>query len=191
MRAWAYKIPNQFIKAAEADTGAADQTKSGKYSKTHDAVLIKLSGDNTQEFKDPVQHAGAMQAVLHYFGGEPPAWLRDGLASYGQIAASSGGKGAKPTPNWVKRARNMISGSVSLEEWFKGPRDKENSGLELWAWHWFLIHGKAPKAGRKAYESYIATLRKTGDVAAAQKHWEGVDFAALHAAFKKFGEKWK
>ena len=92
------------------------------------------------------------------------------------------------------QARTKVPGGRRLDEYFtidwqKMP-NKEKAQIELWAWHWYFLHGRASKQAKKAYRASLAAIRERGDLEGSIKAWEGVDFDKLHRAFKKSVKDW-
>ncbi len=69
--------------------------------------------------------------------------------------------------------------------------DTNEGFAEVWAWHWFFRHARQGKKYRKTYEACLDTLLATGDPGQAFAVWDGTDFEAVQAAFKKWGTSLK
>ena len=89
---------------------------------------------------------------------------------------------------FFQRFHQLVEATKRLDQWFDvtgaDVPDINKAQAELYGWHWFFRHSKQGKKWRKTYESYLQTLRDTGDPAAAEAVWEGTDFGAMRDAFK-------
>lgn len=159
------------------------------------AVFAKLMSYEANGFIETVATRTAQQYVHQYFGGSVPYWIRTGLVFYGRNGGLNGGDGDKYEKEWIENVVPRIQGSRALNEWFgteqKNVTDENAAALELWAWTYFLTHGKAPSKARKAFARYLEDLWKTGDTNAALEAFDGIDHRELHADFKKWGGKLK
>jgi hypothetical protein len=190
-----YDSFNEFTDACDADVG--NRPDHAGFSARCDAVYANYLGKDRNEWPGEAYSSMAVMRIQRYFGGSTPEWLRSGLmryAVYGVIHC--GGKPNKPNDHLISLGRGAAKDAHRFDHWFEpsswsAPAAAQASGDEVWAWMWFLLHGKAPKDARKAFEDYLSVLRDTGDLNAAQKAWEGVDFDGMLASFKGWAEKWK
>ncbi len=163
---------------------------------TTGSVAVKWMSRRSQGFDNSLQQMVAAQYVTQFFGGSVPLWLRGGLMVYVNNAFEDGGKPKKPAKDRLSRTRGVVARtSRTLDQWFtlrsNEVPDMDAGFQELWAYHWFLRHAKQGKKYRKTYELCIATLRETGDPAAAHAVWDGTDFGKMLEDLKAWGKSLK
>lgn len=159
------------------------------------AIYVKGLTAGNSNYEQSVYYAGADATVRRHFGGIIPEWLRIGLVHYAQYAALSGGKPKKLDGQYIDSVRPAAQTARQLDTWFdldfSRSGDTQKSAREVFAWVWFLNHGKVSKTASKAFENYLKTLHRTGDEKEARKAWADVDFPALHQELKDFAPEWK
>lgn len=189
-----YSSFNEFGAARDVDEGGIKE--NAVWVPKTDAVYVNNLLRNLKGFDEETYSAIADMRMARYFGGSVPQWLREALVRYTIYGMrDSEGKPEKATDQIVKMGQSAAKSAKALDHWFAdaswSAADAQQGAEEVWAYVWYLQNGKAPKDARKAFENYISTLRETGDVNAAAKAWEGVDFAKLRSSFQSYAEKWK
>ncbi|MCE9635367.1 MAG: hypothetical protein K8T90_06630 [Planctomycetes bacterium] len=188
-----YQVGSLYVEATAAAYGSTpDFAAFDPLTRSLPVQLYRIDADR---FPTAVQEAGARQFIAQYFGGLPPEWVDVGLRWYCSAVAESGGKPDKLESFRTEAVRKLVpAGKSRLDEWMAGtgvPAAGDDArGYELMAWHWFIRHGPGRKYG-KQYGAFLDTLRQSGDVAAARKAWDGVDFAVMNTEFRDWAAKWK
>jgi hypothetical protein len=190
-----YQVGTPYLALLQPTFGEAPDFAAYDPSSRCVAVQLYRSGDD--EFPAVLREAAGRQYLAQYFGGVPPLWIDVGLRRYASVTADSGGKADKPKSGYVDEVRGLVKMKHKrLDEWMDeggggptGAADKD-AAAELWAWHVFLRHGPGKKYA-KPYQASLDALRQTGDVTAARKAWEGVDFKAMADEFRVWVGGWK
>ena len=191
--AWIFQNATKFEDRAKA-AGYA-KVEFGVFNATDRCAMVSILGENAQGNDEAVYHAGAAQYLWQYFGGSPPIWVDVGMSQY--VVASALGGGKKLSPDLVGKAKQAITaGKRRLDQWFDVAssaeiKDDQQGALELFGWHAYFRVGRGSKKLRKNYDTYLQTLRDSGDPAVARKAFDGVNFDELLQDFKAWGNDWK
>jgi hypothetical protein len=195
-QAWLYQNGAKFEDRAKAVFGSPPE--HADYDPVDRACIVKIMGENSNGYDEALWGAGARQYIAQYFGGNPPIWLDTGLRVYVQWTLRSGSKpGGKLAPEVMANAKRAVAeGKRRLDQWFdvvnwSEVTSNEQGAGELFAWQVFMRHGKGSKKYKKMLESYVQTLRDSGDPAAAREAFKGVNFDEMLQEFKSWAVDWK
>jgi hypothetical protein len=192
--AWIYQNAQKFEDRGKVALGVTPERAA--FNPLDRCAMVSILGENTNGQDEAVCLAAASQYVWQYFGGTPPMWVDRGLSTYGQCLALGGGKG-KFSPDAISKVKTaVVAGKRQLDQWFdvvlaSEVTDMGQASLELCGWHAYFRVGKGAKKYKKQYDTYIQSLRDTGDPAAARKAFDGVNFADMLAEFKGWAADWK
>lgn len=192
--AWVYDLPADYERDVKAVLG---HVKEHATLREEDNVLL-LDGMSAkfQGYDQTAWSVAAQQYMRQYFGGTVPYWIRMGLASYGSHAGVVEGKAERPQATDVSNVAAKIGRAQTLDSYFR-KTDKDFANVddvskELWAWHYYFLHGKPSKAQRQAYVDSLTILRDTGDVEASYAAWKDIDQKAMLADLISWvRDKWK
>ncbi len=187
----------------EAEDAGAGKPNTGFYHRRDGSTYLKMSQTSVTAFDSAAFPVFAEQMLGRYFGGTTPMWIRSGLVAYIAWGALDG-KPEKPSGQRIIAATRAAKRSKPLNTYFVihegfidehfASKDGQSSGEGtqiLWAYHWWLRHGRGSKKYRKPYFASLQALRASGSPDQAHAAWGDVDFEAMHADFLKAMGKWE
>jgi hypothetical protein len=192
--AWVFQNATKYEEKVKEAIGIAP--KYGTFEGVDRASMVELMSETADEHNGAIYRAGANQYVWQYFGGDTPHWLALGLGTYGEFAASTGGKIRLSAAQITKVKAAAAAGKRKLNEWIDVASaseitDVDQAALELFAWHTYFRTGRGSKKFKKQYDAYIQQLRETGDPTVARKAFDGANFDEMLADFKDWAADWK
>jgi len=192
--AWLFQNATKYEEKLKASIGVAPQF--GTYDGVARSAVVEMMSETRDGHDGAVYNAGAAQYVWQYFGGATPPWISLGLSTYGQVLAGAGSKGKLVPEVLTKTKSGVAAGKRKLNEWFDVAStsevvDVDQGAFELFAWHTYFRTGRGVKKYKKQYDSYLQTLRDTGDPAAARKSFDGANFDEMLQDFKAWAADWK
>jgi hypothetical protein len=193
--AWIFQNAQKFDDRSKIAFGQ-ELKGDAQFSGSDRAALVKIMGENGDNYSQHLYFAGAQQYVWQYFGGAAPLWIDSGVTQWGKLSTMSGGKG-KFTDDMISRGKGAALGAKRrLDQWFDVKSwaeipDNDAANNELFAWQVYFRAGRGAKKYKKQFEGYLTTLRDTGDPVAARKAFDGVNFDEMLADLKAWAGDWK